>query len=228
MKKKIIGIASLPERIECLKDTINSLLPQCDKIILGLNNYTSIPEFVINPKIESYILDNKLGDAAKFYKVQDYINDYYLTCDDDIIYPNDYVDYMIYKTNEYEKPVGLHGATIQHPITSMYTNRKVYHFLDDINEDVEVDYVGTGLMCYDTKKLKVHINDFKHANMADIWFGDIMYKNKIKPIVVAHKQNYVTYNKKMVENKINTIFKEYVITRNDKIQTDVVKKWLKY
>ena len=87
IKNKIIGIASLPERVECLRDTVNSLLPQVDKIIVGLNNYTKVPNFLNHPKIEAYLLDNSLGDAAKFYKVGDYKDSYYLSCDDDLIYP---------------------------------------------------------------------------------------------------------------------------------------------
>lgn len=44
-KLKIVGIASLPDRINCLEDTINSLYHQVDKIIVGLNNYNEIPNF---------------------------------------------------------------------------------------------------------------------------------------------------------------------------------------
>jgi hypothetical protein len=225
MKQVIIGIASLPERINCLKDTIDSLYNQCDKIILGLNNYQSIPEFANKPKIEAYLLNNELGDAAKFIKIDDYTNHYYLSCDDDIIYPSNYVEYMISKTYEYNTPVGLHGAILHQPIQSMYANRTVFHCMQDVNQDIKVDYIGTGVLCYDTSKLKVSINDFKAPNMADIWFGDIMDRNNIKPFVIGHKKEYLKYNQKMVDNKLDTIFDEYVRTRNDKIQTEVAKKW---
>jgi hypothetical protein len=62
--------------------------------------------------------------------------------------------------------------------------------------------------------------------MADIWFGDFMKKNKIKPYVIKHEKTFLTYNKKMVENKINTIFDDYVRTRNDKEQTKIVQNWV--
>jgi hypothetical protein len=227
MKDIIIGIASLPERIYCLKDTLESLLPQCDKIILGLNNYENKPDFTINDKIETYLLDNSLGDAAKFLKVDDFKNVYYLSCDDDLIYPKDYVKYMVNKVNKYKVPVGLHGAIIKHPITSMYRSREVFHYANEVNNDVTVDYLGTGTLCYDTSKLTVKLSDFKHPNMADIWFGDIMYSNNIKPIVVSHKSNYLTYNQKMNINKIDTIFDQFIRNRNDEIQTEIVKKWKK-
>jgi hypothetical protein len=227
MKQRIVGIASLPERVDCLKDTINSLLPQCDKIILALNNYSEIPDFAKHEKIESYLLDNTLGDAAKFYKVEEYQNVYYFSADDDLIYPPNYVEYMINKTNKYNVPVGLHGVILHNPIKSLYRDRKVFHCLHDVNDDYLVDYIGTGVSCYDTSKLKVSINDFKHKNMADIWFGDVMNRNNIKPFVLEHRGGYLTYNQKMVDNKIDTIFDEYVRTKNDKVQTEIVNSWYK-
>ena len=226
MKKVIIGIASLPERVDCLKDTIDSLLPQADKIIVALNNYHKIPEFLNNPKIESHLLDNTLGDAAKFYKIDNYKDVYYLSCDDDLIYPSDYVKYLTSKCEEYKSPVGLHGAIIKHPVTSMYSSRIVFHCLGDVLDDTIVDYLGTGVLCFDTSKLSIKISDFKSPNMADIWFGDMMKINKIKPYVLSHNKNYLTYNKKMIENKIDTIFDTYVRTRNDKEQTKIVQNWI--
>jgi hypothetical protein len=225
MKKIIIGIASVPQRVECLKDTIESLLPQCDKIILGLNNYVEAPNFIIHEKIEVHLLDNSLGDAAKFYKIDENNNVYYLTCDDDLIYPNDYVKYLISKTQQYNVPVGLHGAIIKRPVTSMYKNRQVLHFNSDVESDTIVDYIGTGTLCYDTSKLNVKLADFKIPNMADIWFGDVMNKNKVKPVVVAHRKNYITYNVKMVEQDIPTIYGDFVKSKNDSVQTSIVKKW---
>jgi hypothetical protein len=225
MKKIIIGIASVPERIDCLKDTIESLIPQCDKIILGLNNYKEIPNFTINEKIEVNLLDNSLGDAAKFYKIEDNKDVYYLTCDDDLIYPKDYVNYLIDKTKKYNVPVGLHGAIIKKPVKSMYKDRHVLHFNNTVEVDTIVDYVGTGTMCYDTSKLNIKLSDFKVPNMADIWFGDIMNKNQIKPIVVAHEEGYLTYNPKMLKQNITTIYDEFIKNKNDNIQTSIVNNW---
>jgi hypothetical protein len=227
-KSIIIGIASLPERVECLKDTVNSLLPQADKIIVGLNNYTEIPNFLNHPKIEAYLLDNSLGDAAKFYKVDDYKDSYYLACDDDLIYPVNYVQYLITKCNEYKSPVGLHGAIMHHPITSMYSNRSVFQCLENVSNDVLVDYLGTGALCFDTSKISVKISDFKSPNMADIWFGDIMKRKRVKTYVLKHNKNFLTYNQRMITNKIDTIFDEYVRTRNDREQTRIVQKWVRY
>jgi hypothetical protein len=224
-KKIIVGIASLPERIDCLMDTINSIYDHVDKIIVGLNNYKYVPSFLQRDKIESHILDNSLGDAAKFYKVDEYKNHYYFACDDDLIYPKDYFSHMIEKADQYHVPVGLHGVIFKHPIRSMYQDRNVYHCLHTLKSDLVVDYIATCAMCIDTSKLSISLKDFKHANMADIWVGDVMNRKNIKPVVISHDKNWLTYNQKMVDGKIHTIWDEWTITKNDKIQTDIVNTW---
>jgi hypothetical protein len=64
--------------------------------------------------------------------------------------------------------------------------------------------------------------------MADIWFGDLMKRNRVKTYVLKHNKNFLTYNQRMITNKIDTIFNEYVRTRNDREQTRIVQKWVRY
>src|ERR1035437_5903791 len=71
-------IASLPARVEMLKQTVASLRPQVHKIFVALNGYDFTPEFL---KEGEYIhLDNSTGDAAKFYGVEN-LNGYIFLCD---------------------------------------------------------------------------------------------------------------------------------------------------
>jgi len=225
MKQRIVGIASLPERVDCLKDTINSLLPQCDKIILALNNYSEIPDFAKHEKIETYLLDNTLGDAAKFYKVEEYPNDYYFCADDDLIYPPNFTSTLIDNVNKYKSIIGLHGIIMIHPVQSYYRSRKVFHGLYPLNTDIEVDLVATCSCCFDTEQLKVSLSDFKKPNMADVWLADVAKKQKIKSIAISRGDNWVIYNKKMIDNKLDTIFDEYVRTKKDEMQTKIAYNW---
>lgn len=226
MKQIIVGIASLPDRVDCLKDTVNSLYNQADKIIIGLNNYKQVPEFLIGKeKIETYLLDNKLGDAAKFYKIDEYPDAYYFAADDDLIYPQDFTQRLISKIKEYGSIVGLHGVIMQHPIQSYYVSRKVLHGLHSLNNDVKVDLVATCSCAFDTKQLKVSLVDFKTPNMADVWLADLAKKQNINAIVISRENNWVSYNKKMVENKFDTIFDSYLRTRKDEMQTKIAHKW---
>lgn len=222
MKKKIVGIASLPDRIDSLEDTIFSLYDQVDKLIVGLNNYIKIPEFLKMKKIESYLLDNSLGDAAKFYKIDEYSDHYYFACDDDIIYPNDYCDVMIKKCQEYKSVVGLHGINILKPVHSYYKNRKVYHGFNGLDRDIEVDLVATSSCLIDTDILKIKLSNFPIPNMADIWLGDLCKKQNIKSFSIRRPSNWLKYSEKMSDKW--TIYDDFKL-KKDNEQTKIVSKW---
>lgn len=222
MKKKIVGVASLPDRVDCLNDTIFSLYDQVDKIIVGLNNYSEVPDFLKMKKIEYYLLDNSLGDSAKFYKIDDYTNDYYFCCDDDIIYPSNYCEVLIEKSKKYQSMVGVHGVQLIKPIHSYYRSRKVFHCLHPLDIDVEVDLLGSGTCLIDTSLLKISINDFKTPNMADIWLGDLCKKQNIKSFSIERPLNWIVYNDKMKDKW--TIYDDFK-TKKDDEQTKIVSEW---
>jgi hypothetical protein len=222
MKKRIVGIASLPERIECLKDTIDSLYNQVDEIIVGLNNYKVIPDFLKKEKIKSFLLDNSLGDAAKFYKIDEYKNCYYYACDDDIIYPNNFCEILEKKLEIYKGIIGLHGVVIKKPVKSYYKDRIVYHGFSPLNKDVEVDLVATSSCLIDTSILKISLNDFQIPNMADIWLGDLAKKQNVKSIAISRGNNWLMYSPKMKDKW--TIYDHYK-KRKDTEQTKIVINW---
>jgi len=222
MKKKVAGIASLPDRIKCLEETIFSLYDQVDKIIVGLNNYNEIPHFLKMKKIDSYLLDNSLGDAAKFFKIDDYTNDYYFACDDDIIYPNNYCDTLIKKCELYKSVIGLHGVIVIKPVNSYYKNRKVYHGFNELSSDIEVDLVATSSCLIDTSLLKISLSDFPIPNMADIWLGDLCKQQNVKSYAIKRKNKWLKYSEYMSDKW--TIYDDFK-TKKDNEQTKIVTQW---
>ena len=67
-EKRIAQVASIPGRVDTLKLTVSSLLPQVDMIFVALNGYKEAPDFITEDKKIVYaLMDNSLGDAAKFY-----------------------------------------------------------------------------------------------------------------------------------------------------------------
>jgi hypothetical protein len=222
MKEKIVGIASLPDRVDCLEQTIDSLYNQVDKIIVGLNNYLDVPQFLKRERIETYLLDNRLGDAAKFYNIDQYKNHYYFAVDDDVVYPNDFCDYLIKKSQEHQSVVGLHGVRIVKPVSSYYRNRIVYNGFLELKQDTEVDLVATSSCLIDTSLLKISLDDFPIPNMADIWLGDLCKKENVRSIAVSRKQNWITYCGKMGNRW--TIFDDFK-KKKDTEQSKVVSGW---
>jgi len=76
------------KRLQALEFAVASIRQQVDIVRICWNNYTSIPpgfDFALNK-----IPIEDLTDNGKFYFVPFANEDMYLTCDDDILYPEDY------------------------------------------------------------------------------------------------------------------------------------------
>ena len=179
----VAQIASIPCREKNLKDTVKSLRPQVDKIKVMLNGYTKKPSFLKSD--ECVFLDNSLGDAAKFYGLEEF-NGYVFTCDDDLIYPEDYVERSIMKINQYHCPVVWHGRIYPRPYKSYKTVIRYLRFAKGYSEDTYVDVGGTGVMGFHTHHIRPDLSEFKKPNMADVWMAKICKKANVKILAMAH------------------------------------------
>lgn len=208
----IAQLATIPEREPILKQVIDSLVPQVDKLIVMLNGHTEIPRIYTDDIIDvSTILSkeylhgpilfiqryNLLADAEKFYNIENAKDSYIFTCDDDLIYPPDYVETMIAKVEQYKRKaiITCHGRTFRpRPIVSYYkAKRESFHCLRTVEKDVKVDSGGTGVMCWHTDTVKVQYDWFKKPNMADIFMSWEMHKRNIPIMCIEHKAGWIQY-----------------------------------
>lgn len=194
MKMISANIASLPNRREMLDRTIDSLYQQVDVINLCLNNYDSDP-FIDDPKINTILADNSLGDAGKFL-FQKNVDGYYFTCDDDIIYPKTYVEDTIKKVDEFGL-VTYNGRIFKSfPIKSFYRDKaKKYRYGRSERKTLKVQLGGTGVMAFDTAFFGIPISEFQRKNMADIWVACYARKNEYSMWHLAHKEGYLISQK---------------------------------
>lgn len=189
----IACISSIWDRTELLEKALKSLYNQVDHIYVCLNNYEVVPDFLNDPKITWIRRKNKYGDAYKFYWVEK-INGPVALCDDDIIYPPGYCDFMQNGLNKYGGVVSIQGRNFdKFPIFSYYhraTERTFCYYEQAM--DVKVQFGGTGVMCFDTREVSPPMNYFKKKNMADIWMGLYCVENNISITSLAHPEAYVT------------------------------------
>lgn len=196
MKDKIyVNLATIPERVDALKMVIEGLYGQSNAINVYLNGFNEVPDFLDKPGINIARSQDHgdRGDAGKFFW-SDKVEGYYLTVDDDIIYPKGYVKHIIAGIDARDKkvPVGLHGELFKDEINHWTRDRRgTYHFINYLAKDSPACVLGTGCMGYHTSGIKVKPEDFEIPNMADVWFTRIC-KSQNKPrIVLAHRQNWL-------------------------------------
>ena len=101
-----IHMASFPPRRAVLGQALASLAGQADRIVLCLNGYEAVPpEIAALDGVEALIPPRDLKDAGKFLS-RPAPGDVVLTCDDDILYPPDYVARTLAAANLAAGPAG--------------------------------------------------------------------------------------------------------------------------
>jgi len=188
-------IASVPSRIESLERTVNSILPQVTFLFVALNGYAEVPSFLQNNRrIGTALMDNRFGDCAKFYNIEER-EGYIFTLDDDIEVPKTYVKDMCDAVNRFNCIVTLHGRTWKKPFKGYYRLEHNRRCLGNVLKNERVDLGGTGVMAWHSDRIKVKFSDFKLPYMADIWMAKIAHEQKVPIMVLAHTDRYLKHTR---------------------------------
>jgi len=216
--KVTVNIASIPDRVELLTRTVASLYKQCDKINICLNNYTFNP-FDGFEKVNVIFQNNELGDGGKFLFQEP--DTYYFTCDDDLIYPETYIEDTIPFIDKY-KIVSYHGRIFsKFPLKSYYNTPSIRHrCLDEALYTEPVHIAGTGVMAFNTNDFIFPTNFIQEKNMADIWVSCWAKLQNKQIWHLKHEKGYFVYL-----HPENTIWDEKHL--NDEFETNIVNHYFK-
>ena len=210
----------MPERLNTLDLVLSRLHPQVDIIELALNDYKEIPNILKKySKVIPNITTNEKGDANKYLNVGKYTDDYYFSCDDDILYPDDYIETYIKAIDEKKALITIHGSTIPpRKIKSYYKGRSMKaHCLNECEEAI-VHVPGSGVSGFHTSFLSLdYKNGFPVRNMADIFVGIQCQSQGIRCISIAHPKGWI---KGGLNEGRKTIWETH--RHNDSVQTKYV------
>lgn len=204
----VAGIATIPSRIQQVQRTIESLAPQVDCIHLSLNHFSGNPFLHKDWKLNTASIiafDWTQGsDEQKFRQVE---GDIYLSCDDDLIFPPNYVQVIKEKLALYDITT-FHGRNFNHfPIHSYYKSAgSKYRCLDKVSIDVPVQVGGTGCMAFKPANFHVTLNDFPSKYMADVHLAVKAMKEGKRIMCIAHESGWIKYQQ--VQNTIYDRFKD--------------------
>lgn len=193
-----VSLASIPSRVDLLRQTVNSLLPQVDRLNVYLNGYETVPEFLRQSRITVARSQETgdVGDAGKFYWVGECLG-YYLTADDDIVYPPNYVQTLVDAIEDRGRMavLGFHGNVLPADFTSFYKDRVNYRFGRVVEADVPVHVLGTGVCGFHRSTLELAYADFKAPNMADVWLMKRAREQGVPLVVLAHEAGWIVPQK---------------------------------
>lgn len=207
-QKKFAGLAAIPSREMALRRVVNSLLHQVDQLGVYLNGWSYIPDFLKHPRITVAMSQEHgdLGDAGKFFWVNDF-KGYYFSCDDDLVYPEDYIQRIIEKIEhyDYKAVIGWHGSVVSDSFKDYYDSkdRRVFSYSAGRPFDLDVHILGTGVLGFHSSTIKVSLKDFERPNMADIFFARLGQEQRVRFVVMEHKSKEIETIEEFQEDSIN-------------------------
>lgn len=213
-----IGIATMLGREKALQDALNSLVNQADKIQVYFNNFDGkIPEYLTkltkkNTNIEYFFSENEIGDLTDFggfYKSPE-AKGYFISCDDDLIYPSNFVENIIKACKKYDNKciVGYHGRIYSGKVKSYYHGHKqMFHISQPLQKDVFTHIVAGCALCFHTDTFNVDITKLpiaEYPRMKDIHIGIESQKKQVPKVVLAHTGKEFKISKKyQIKNSIH-------------------------
>ena len=186
----LASVASIPSRTDWLREVIHGLRPQVDRLLVYLNDYPAVPAFLEGEGI-IVIRSNEhgdRGDAGKFFAAGQHTG-IHLLCDDDIAYPDDYVEQLLAGIERYERRavVGFHANMLREPFADYLRTRTIIHMSRGVAADVGVHVLGTGTAAYHSSTIRVRPEDFRVPNMADVWFALLGQRQQV-PFVQLRRE----------------------------------------
>lgn len=186
--KIVAGIATMKGRELTLKRTIESLYKQVDNI------------HVYNNEIEPI----NLTDNGKFHALQLYNEPiYFFSCDDDLIYPHDYVSKTIEAIEKHECIVSYHGRKLIGLNRNYYKGHKSFACLGNFPQTVEIDVPGTGVTAFRTdyfNPTELYKSEFK--KMSDLVFAHEAAVQDKKIMHIGHKGGWIVNQPIPIEQTI--------------------------
>lgn len=183
----------MPGRERGLKTVLEALLPQADEIFVYLNGSDAPPSDIAHDSRVRFFTGPDYGDRGKFLFV-DGFDGYYLTCDDDIEYPDFYVDHLIDGIERYGRKaiVGWHGSIFSDDFEDYYNSkyRRVLSFSTLRGKDTPVHLLGTGIAGFHTSTMPVEFEDFHYPNMADAFLARKAQWNGVPMVVLRHGKGW--------------------------------------
>lgn len=216
----VANMASFPAREEILPQMIEKLLPQVDCLNLCLNEFNDIPkELAKYEKLNAFIPNIDYKDVGKFVPEINK-NDYVLLVDDDIVYPDNYVEVLYENYLKYahlNAVIGSHGTIYPDVYNGNSKARKVFNFTKALVRPRVVNQLGTGtvfLKGHQMPSLDYMNNSQKYV---DVRFSRYLYEQGF-PLVCIPRENAWMGEVKLEETIFNSFTKKWPVHVTKEVQ----------
>jgi hypothetical protein len=170
--KIVCGMATTNERMQFADKAIKSIISQVNDLHL-YNNSVNIDR----------------ADNGKYWGLFLYHKEpvYYLTLDDDIIYPQGYVDNILNEVEKHGCIVSHHGRILKGTGLEYYTGHKAFAFFQENQTYKDLDVYGDGVAAFRSDYFNPKDMPFnKSLRMADTLVSLEMWKQGKRCVHIKH------------------------------------------
>jgi len=175
--KIIVGMATTNQRARFAETAVESLVHQANEIHV-YNNSNEANDYTDNAKFHALTLFNEPV--------------YYFSCDDDILYPSDYVSTMVEAIERTGTIVTHHGRELLGLDRNYYRDHQGFRCLDENNTEQIIDVAGTGVTAFRTDYFNpTEIYKATDKRMSDLVFSLEAAKQGKQITILKHAKNWL-------------------------------------
>jgi hypothetical protein len=191
---RIGGLASIPSRADDIAVVLSRIVPQVERLYLFLHGYTEVPAAARHPRVVPILAppDTPYRASGKFYGLkQQTMPCLYFCFDDDILYPDDYVQRMTAGILRYggKALVGIHGTDYPGPGTRYTRDRRGFHFRRRLSFDRLVDELGCGTLAFASTLIDVDPRRWPYGDMDDLMLAIEAQRQGIPRIAISRRRH---------------------------------------
>lgn len=177
------NLATIEARKDTLQGVVDSLRHQVDIVRVYANDYIPI---LNGDNVEVYTGPD-YTDNAKFFWLP-HSKGIYLSCDDDLYYPPDYVATIKRALKKYPGTwLTFHGRKLRGLNLPYYTGHHTYQCLRNVDADYQIDVPGTGVSAFHTDTIKFDATTWQDYRMSDLMAALELAKKGVRIICLKHK-----------------------------------------
>lgn len=216
----------MPSRADTAPMAIESALANVDHLYLYLDKFDVIPSYAKHERM-TILRSQDMGEIGANGKLLGLSlcdgADYYACFDDDILYPNNFIQRLYRECVKYEDrvAVGVHGSVFEADIASYRQDRKVYDAVSRLCFGKRVDVLATCGTLHPIAEMKFDVKQWSDVNMVDLGFAFEAKNVGLGLRVVSRRKRWI---QRLGRCQADSIYAK--LRQDDALQTLKVKELL--
>jgi len=193
---RIATIATLASRVETFQAVLPVIHAQVEHVFVYLDGYSTPPVF-----LERFdrltVCRAELHASSRFLCLQELSGPtVVVVVDDDIIYPQDYVDRLVKALQRLDGQaiVGVHGRIFLPPHQSYVNHALFIGYARELAEPTHVHELGTGTCAFISSNFVVDPRDWRRYDMDDIIVAIEAQRRGLPRVSVARRARWLARN----------------------------------